>query len=199
MTRLWTWPDDDPTTVLTDADDRAVITGRLTAIGVRLDQWDVVDLPERPTPDEVLTAYAQDIARVRAAEGYGHVDAVGLAPGDDPDWPATADAARRRFLAEHTHADDEDRYFAQGSGIFYLHVDHRVHAVLCEAGDLLSVPAGTTHWFDMGTRPHFTAVRFFHDEQGWVGDFTGSTIAERFPDFDTLTARPPLPTTAAAP
>jgi 1,2-dihydroxy-3-keto-5-methylthiopentene dioxygenase len=38
-----------------------------------------------------------------------------------------------------------------------------LHAVLCEAGDLLSVPGGLTHWFDMGTNPDDVAVRFFHD------------------------------------
>jgi 1,2-dihydroxy-3-keto-5-methylthiopentene dioxygenase len=50
----------------------------------------------------------------------------------------------------------------------------------------MSVPKGTRHWFDMGTTPDFTAIRFFHDEDGWVGDFTGDEIALRFPDFDAL-------------
>ena len=81
------------------------------------------------------------------------------------------------------------RFFVAGSGVFYLHVDGKVHAVLCEAGDLLSVPQGTTHWFDMGTEPDFTAIRFFHDEEGWVGNFTGDSIAERIPDFDAIAAR----------
>ena len=91
-------------------------------------------------------------------------------------------------MAEHTHADDEVRFFASGSGIFYLHIDDEVCAVLGERGDLLSVPKGTTHWFDMGTRPDFTAVRFFRDQDGWVGEFTGDPIADRIPDFDTIGA-----------
>jgi 1,2-dihydroxy-3-keto-5-methylthiopentene dioxygenase len=80
------------------------------------------------------------------------------------------------------------RFFVSGSGIFYLHVGGEVHAVLCEKGDLLGVPRGTTHWFDMGTSPSFTAIRFFHEEDGWVGNFTGDRIADRFPDFDTIDA-----------
>ncbi len=56
----------------------------------------------------------------------------------------------------------------------------------CEAGDLISVPANTTHWFDMGTAPHYVSVRFFHDDDGWVGHFTGSPIAESFATFDQL-------------
>ncbi len=59
----------------------------------------------------------------------------------------------------------------------------------CEAGDLISVPANTTHWFDMGTAPHYVSVRFFHDDDGWVGHFTGSPIAESFATFDQLAER----------
>ncbi|MGW0657311.1 cupin, partial [Streptomyces umbrinus] len=36
--------------------------------------------------------------------------------------------------------------------------------------------------------PGFTAIRFFHEEDGWIGSFTGSTIAGRFPDYDTIAA-----------
>jgi 1,2-dihydroxy-3-keto-5-methylthiopentene dioxygenase len=80
------------------------------------------------------------------------------------------------------------RFFVEGSGIFYLHIGDRVHAVLCEAGDLLSVPRGTTHWFDMGTNPSFCAIRFFHEEEGWVGTFTETGISSQFPDYDTIVA-----------
>jgi len=60
--------------------------------------------------------------------------------------------------------------------------------VLCEPGDLISVPAHTTHWFDMGARPDFKCIRFFTTPDGWVGRFTGSDIATRFPDFDRICA-----------
>jgi len=193
MTLLTTWPDTDPGTVLVGTADPEEIRRRLGDLGVRFTRWDVVDLPATATNDDVLAAYADEIAAVSGAEGYTLVDAVALTPGDDPGWEATAAGARQKFLAEHTHADDEDRFFARGAGVFYLHIDDRVHAVLCEAGDLLSVPARTTHWFDMGTRPDFIAVRFFHDGEGWVGDFTGDDIATRFPDFDTLAAHRPTP------
>jgi methylthioribulose-1-phosphate dehydratase len=42
------------------------------------------------------------------------------------------------------------------------------------------VPAGATHWFDMGPNPHFVAVRLFNNPTGWVARFTGSDIADRF-------------------
>ena len=71
--------------------------------------------------------------------------------------------------------------------------------MLGERGDLLSVPKGTTHWFDMGTQPDFTAIRFFRDQEGWVGEFTGDPIAERIPDFDTIVAAREPSTDAATP
>jgi 1,2-dihydroxy-3-keto-5-methylthiopentene dioxygenase len=95
---------------------------------------------------------------------------------------------RQKFLAEHTHADFEVRFFVDGSGLFYLHVGDRVYMVLCERGDLISVPADTTHWFDMGSNPSFKCIRFFTTPDGWVGSFTGSGIAGRFPDYDSHVA-----------
>jgi hypothetical protein len=47
---------------------------------------------------------------------------------------------------------------------------------------------GTRHWFDMGSRPCFTAIRFFREEDGWEADFTGDPIASRIPDLDALLA-----------
>jgi 1,2-dihydroxy-3-keto-5-methylthiopentene dioxygenase len=187
MTLLTVWPDTDPTTVLFRSSDHSEIQGELKQLGVRFETWPVVaDLPQEPTSDEVLEAYRSYVDRVVSSEGYGYVDALHMTPSDSAEWAAMAAEARQKFLAEHTHDDDEDRFFARGSGVFYLHVDGKVYGVLCEAGDLLSVPANTTHWFDMGTRPDYVAIRFFHDDDGWVGNFTGARLAEDFPSFDTI-------------
>lgn len=187
MTQLTVWADDDPDTVVLRTEDGAAIADELKQLGVRFERWPVVSgLSAEPSSDEVLAAYADRVQRVVDSEGYIKVDALHMTPDDTAEWAETAAAARQKFLAEHTHDDDEDRFFARGSGVFYLHVDGKVHAVLCEAGDLLSVPANTTHWFDMGSRPDYVAIRFFHDDDGWVGNFTGSPIASRFPTFDAL-------------
>ena len=122
---------------------------------MRFEQWPLRELSDDATQDEVLDAYRERIDAVTAAEGYVLVDVVQMHPSDDPSWPETVRTSRAKFLDEHTHDDDEDRFFATGSGVFYLHLQGKVHAVLCEAGDLLSVPGGTTHWFDMGTDPDY--------------------------------------------
>ncbi len=91
---------------------------------------------------------------------------------------------RQKFLAEHTHGEDEVRFFVDGHGLFSLHVAAEVYEVLCEKGDLISVPANTKHWFDMGPNPRFVAIRFFNNPDGWVAEFTGSDIADRFNRFE---------------
>ena len=189
MTLLTRWSADEPDVVVDRTDDPTEIEAALSARGIRYEQWPIeAGLPVGAGQDEVLTALAAGVDRLVAEGGYTVVDVAQLHPSDDPAWAETAATARARFLSEHTHAEDEIRWFVQGSGIFYLHLGDEVLAVLCEAGDLLSVPAATTHWFDMGTRPDFTAVRLFLDPDGWVGTFTGDPIAGRFADFDELVA-----------
>ena len=97
-------------------------------------------------------------------------------------------ALRQKFLAEHTHSEDEVRFFVEGRGLFCLHLGEEVLQVLCEAGDWIAVPAGTRHWFDMGPEPHFCALRFFDNPAGWVAEFTGDQIADHYPRLDDLGA-----------
>lgn len=189
MTVLTRWAVADPTTPVLSTDDPATIAAELAAVGIRFEQWTATaELGPDATDDDVLAAYRQSIDALVAESGYATIDVAQIHPSDDPAWSETAAGARAKFLEEHTHGEDEIRFFVQGSGVFYLHIGDHVHGVLCEAGDLISVPALTTHWFDMGTRPDFTAIRFFENPDGWVGTFTGDPLAASFPDFDTLTA-----------
>lgn len=167
------------------------IAAELAPHSVRLDHRPLRHVPDDAGPDDILRTYQDVVDEVRADGGYRLVDVVALAPAPaDPDWPQKARAARERFLDEHTHDEDEVRFFTSGTGCFYLRFDDLVYAVVCEAGDLMSVPAGTTHWFDMGATPDFAAVRFFHDEDGWVAAFTGDGISSRMPTLDDLVAVP---------
>ncbi|MFG3012722.1 acireductone dioxygenase [Streptomyces cinerochromogenes] len=190
MTLLTSWPESGPGSVIRRTADPVEIAAVLAPLGVRYEQWPVrADVPDDAGSETVFAAYGPEIDRLTAEEGFTTVDVLGLHPGDDPEYPVRAKAARVKFLQEHTHDDDDEvRFFVSGSGVFYLHVNGEVHAVHCEKGDLLGVPRGTRHWFDMGTRPSFTAIRFFHEEDGWVATFTGSAIASRFPDHDTIAA-----------
>lgn len=193
MTTLTLFADHDPHQVIESTTEPGRIAELLAEVGVVYERWGVRDLPDGAAGDDVLAAFGPEVERIRAM-GYDTVDVARIAGDrDDPTFLEQAAAARAKFLAEHRHADDEVRFFVEGSGAFYLRLERpdattAVHIVLCEAGDFLSVPRGTRHWFDMGTRPRFTAIRFFQDPEGWVGDFTGDPIASTFPTFDDLVA-----------
>ncbi len=166
-----------PNKVLTHAED---IAATLAEVGVRFERWEAsVPVAAGASQEEVIAAYRPQIERLKAERGYVTVDVISL----DRDHPQKAEL-RAKFLDEHRHAEDEVRFFVAGRGLFTLHIDDYVYAVLCEKNDLISVPAGTPHWFDMGEHPHFVAIRLFNNPEGWVAHFTGEDIASRFPRLE---------------
>ena len=180
MTTLTVWREDAPETTVLQTADGAEIAAALAKIDVRFERWTAAArLPEGAGQDEVLAAYAGEVARLQEEGGYGTTDVIRL-PRGTPD----TEPMRRKFLSEHTHSEDEVRFFVEGIGAFYLRAGGHVHQVICEADDLIGVPAGTRHWFDMGPDPYFCAIRLFTDPAGWVADYTGDDIAARFPTLD---------------
>jgi 1,2-dihydroxy-3-keto-5-methylthiopentene dioxygenase len=180
MSRLTIYPDTQPDQPELDTIDGVAIAKALQTIGVRFERWEAAEQFEADAGDaEVIKAYEADIERIKQENGYQTVDIlrVNAATQDKP-------AIRAKFLNEHTHSEDEVRFFVEGAGIFYLRVEGKVYMTLCERGDLISVPAGITHWFDMGPEPEITAIRFFDNKEGWVPHFTGSDIAAQFPKFE---------------
>jgi len=161
-------------------DDYAAISKRLGTLGVRFERW-LTDKPlsRNAGQEEVLTAYRDSVERLNKEYGFQSVDVVALRP-DHP----KKDELRTKFLAEHVHDDFEVRFFVDGKGLFYLHVGNQVWLVLCEEGDLISVPAGTPHWFDMGVDPDFKCIRLFVVPDGWQARFTGSEAGKHFPTYD---------------
>ena len=183
MSRLQVFAEDDASTVLIDTADGDAIARELAAIGVTFARWPTRPLAADAGNDVILNAYAPEIERLKAEGSYRAVDTISLGP-DHPDRAAL----RTKFLSEHTHAEDEVRFFVRGEGLFTLHAQGKVFNVLACAGDLMTVPVGMTHWFDMGPRPDFTAIRLFINPEGWVAHFTGSDIADRFPRHEPTLA-----------
>jgi 1,2-dihydroxy-3-keto-5-methylthiopentene dioxygenase len=164
--------------------DFDTISELLAEEGVQFERWQATEnLVDDAGQEAVLKAYQSSIDKLNETYGFKSVDVVALRP----DNPQKAEF-RQKFLSEHTHADFEVRFFVDGSGLFYLHLGDKVYLMLCEKGDLISVPANTTHWFDMGKDPNFKCIRLFTTDDGWVGDFTGSDIATQFPDMDAFVA-----------
>ncbi len=169
----------DNAEVVQQLQDQEQISQRLGALGVRFERWPILNLAAEADQEAVLAAYAEPIERLNQAYDFQSLDVVSLRP-DHPQ----REALRAKFLSEHRHDDFEIRFFVEGAGLFYLHLGDEVWMLWCEAGDLVSVPAETPHWFDMGVKPNFRCIRFFTTDQGWEARFTGDTLGERFPDFD---------------
>jgi 1,2-dihydroxy-3-keto-5-methylthiopentene dioxygenase len=188
MTLLQVMADDDAGKVRLRTDDADLIRNELGTRGIAFDRSPVAtSLHATQSAGQILAEHAEQVAAVNADDRYRHIDVAAVQHDhSDPDWRVHAATARSKFLAEHRHAEDEVRFFVAGRACFYLHLESEVFAVVCEIGDLLTVPAGTPHWFDMGSDPRFAAIRFFEEEDGWVADFTGDAIGERFPTLDQL-------------
>ncbi|NBR15431.1 MAG: cupin domain-containing protein [Flavobacteriales bacterium] len=151
------------------------------ARGLYFDQWqcDVV-FEDTATQEDILQAYSKDLFPFMENGGYETADVISI-----NSLTENYEALRAKFLAEHTHTEDEIRFFVDGQGIFWFNLENEpVFNLLCEKGDLISVPAGTKHWFDAGeSNPFVKAIRIFIDMSGWVPHYTESGIELEFKDF----------------
>ncbi|ASM51510.1 1,2-dihydroxy-3-keto-5-methylthiopentene dioxygenase [Pseudoalteromonas espejiana DSM 9414] len=177
MSQLTIYADNNPKNVLISTENADEIAAQLAFVNVRFEQWQAnAQINESTTNEQIIDAYKNDIARLKEQNGYQTVDVISLAKGN----PA-APQMREKFLFEHTHSEDEVRFFVKGQGLFCLHIGAKIYQVLCQKGDLISVPTLTPHWFDMGSDPEFTAIRLFNNTEGWVAKSTESEIAKQFP------------------
>ena len=176
MSQLTIYQEHHSQTPIAEYNTEEAIANELAQVGVRFERWTAQgEIPAGANNDAIIAAYQQDIDRLVAETGYQTYDVISLTP----EYPQKQEL-RQKFLAEHTHDDDEIRFFTNGKGLFTLHIKDKVYEVICEQDDLISVPAGTRHWFDMGENPNFTCIRLFDSPQGWVANFTGSDIADKF-------------------
>ncbi|WP_027000368.1 1,2-dihydroxy-3-keto-5-methylthiopentene dioxygenase [Eisenibacter elegans] len=160
--------------------DVAEIRAFLNARGVFFDQWEAaVQFSPEADQETILNAYAHALKPLMEKGGYQTADVLNI-NAHTPNYTAL----REKFLHEHTHTEDEVRFFVEGSGLFWFNLDNGqdpVFNVLCEAGDLISVPAHTKHWFDAGvTNPNVKAIRIFIDQSGWVPHYTESGVDTRY-------------------
>ncbi|MDQ9130214.1 cupin domain-containing protein [Serratia fonticola] len=144
------------------------IVALLAGAGIQLERWRTGHITPDTSEEVLLTVFHDDIERLKQQEGYTSADVINLVPTH-----TERQSLREKFLKEHTHSEDEVRFFVRGSGTFFVPIDNQVIRITCEAGDLLRVPANAPHWFDFGEYPDFTAIRIFTNPQGWVGHFTG--------------------------
>jgi len=152
------------------------IQAYLQPLGIWHERWQAA-VPFAPdaSPDTVLSAYAYVLEPYMQRNGYTVADVIVVHPQSE-----NLDAIRTKFLREHTHTEDEVRFFVEGKGWFWFHVGGEVFHVECSAGDLLSVPAQMPHWFDLGSIPFVKAIRIFIDTSGWVPHYTETGIESKY-------------------
>lgn len=165
----------DKNTVIRDAED---IKNYLNARGVLYEQWETaVEFDDDADQDAILNAYAHKLQPYMKANGYQTADVINV----HPETP-NLEALRNKFLTEHTHSEDEVRFFVDGEGMFWFNLENGedVFCVTCETGDLISVPANTKHWFDLGPKNRVKAIRVFIDQSGWVPHYTESGVDAKY-------------------
>jgi 1,2-dihydroxy-3-keto-5-methylthiopentene dioxygenase len=154
-------------------DDAEQISAFLAPYGIWYEKWDVAGrIGPEASADQILAEYAPEIERLKARGGYVTADVINVSaatPG--------LDAMLARFSREHTHDEDEVRFIVRGRGIFQIHPDdENIFAIQVESGDLINVPAGTRHWFDLCDERVIHAIRLFRDPSGWSPNYTGSEV-----------------------
>jgi 1,2-dihydroxy-3-keto-5-methylthiopentene dioxygenase len=161
--------------------DAVEIRKFFTSRGIFFDQWHCdVQFEDTATQQEILSAYSKDLDPFMQNGGYLTADVISI-----NSLTENYEAIRNKFLAEHTHTEDEIRFFVDGKGLFWFNLENEpVFNLLCERGDLISVPEGTKHWFDAGeSNPFVKAIRIFIDMSGWVPHYTESGLEQKFHDF----------------
>jgi 1,2-dihydroxy-3-keto-5-methylthiopentene dioxygenase len=159
-------------------DDVESIRSFLLSHGIHYDRWAVAGRIDRDaSQEEILAAYEPEVTALKERCGYITADVVNVTP-DVPNLQEMLD----KFNQEHRHAEDEVRFIVKGRGIFYIHPENGdpVYSIEVEEGDLINVPAGTKHWFDLCADRSIRAIRLFKEKAGWTPLYTGDGIASGY-------------------
>jgi len=149
----------------------------LAGIGIDYETWIPKHLEgANASSEEILRAYSSEIEELKAKGGYVTADVISVnaqTPG--------LDAMLAKFSREHWHNEDEVRFIIHGRGLFHIRPrEGPVAAIEVEAGDLIRVPRGTWHWFDLCSEKEIRAIRLFQDPSGWTPEYTDSGVDKDF-------------------
>jgi 1,2-dihydroxy-3-keto-5-methylthiopentene dioxygenase len=165
-------PDEDRT--ITEPEE---IASYLAGIGIDYEQWE----PSQPVAAnapaaEILAAYSREIEELKASGGYVTADVIDVSP-----QTTGLDEMLAKFNREHWHNEDEVRFIIEGRGIFHIRPENGpVSAIEVEAGDLIRVPRGTWHWFNLCADRRIRAIRLFQDPSGWSPHYTQSEVDRNY-------------------
>jgi 1,2-dihydroxy-3-keto-5-methylthiopentene dioxygenase len=157
--------------------DASAIADYLSKIGIDYEIWQANRVVS-PDADEaeILEAYSDEIERLKASGGYVTADVINLVP-----TTPNLDVILNKFNREHWHDEDEVRFIVKGHGLFHITPQNSdVVSIEMEAGDLIRVPRGTLHWFNLCGDKTVRAIRLFEDTSGWTPHYTESEIDAKY-------------------
>ena len=157
--------------------DPAEIVSFLKPFGIVYEQWDVAGrIGPEATNEEILDAYSPEIERLKAEHGFVTADVINVVP----ETPGL-DEMLAKFDKEHLHTEDEVRFTVKGSGIFHINPESGpVFGITVESGDLISVPKGTHHWFNLCGDKTIRCIRLFEDVTGWTPHYMEEPVHENY-------------------
>ena len=155
----------------------AEVSAYLAARGIEYEHvGDAPGTPNDAPADALLAAWAPKIEELKAKGGYVIADIIDVKP-ETPNL----DAMLKKFSSEHWHDEDEVRLIVDGRGLFHIHPPGEpVFALEVVAGDLIRVPRGTHHWFDLCGERRIRAIRLFQDASGWTPHYTQSGVDAQY-------------------
>ncbi|MBC7898556.1 MAG: cupin domain-containing protein [Saprospiraceae bacterium] len=153
--------------------DKEEIVSFLAGIGIDYNHWDnLKEISSDATDEEILTGYSDEIEKLKTSGGYVTADVINIVP-----TTPNLDAMLGKFNKEHWHDEDEVRFIVKGRGLFHIAPsDGDVVSIEMEAGDLIRVPKGTRHWFNLCGDRTVRAIRLFQDVSGWTPQYTESGV-----------------------
>ena len=158
-------------------EDPQEIRDFLEPFGIWFENWAVEGrIGPDATNEEILSAYEPEIDRLKQQGGFVTADVINVTPNIEG-----LDAMLAKFSKEHTHSEDEVRFTVKGGGIFHIHPDNGpVFAIQVESGDLINVPAGIKHWFDLCSDKTIRCIRLFLDQSGWAPHYVDEPVHEKY-------------------
>lgn len=161
----------DSDTVLTEPTE---VASFCADFGLGYEVWDIDKLADaqqgeaESDQDFVLRVFNDEVEQLKDEGGYQSADVISLSP-DTPNL----DELLSKFDKEHEHTEDEVRFVVDGRGVFSIHSDDEdvVFDVEVHPGDLLVVPEGTYHWFDLCDDKTIKCIRVFESKDGWVAHY----------------------------
>ncbi len=164
----------DENRTLTDVEE---IKQYLAPHGIWYENWPTDQrLSDNATDEEILEEFSSEIAQLKERGGFVTADVINVC-SETPNL----DAMLAKFDKEHTHAEDEVRFTVAGRGLFHIHPDSGpVFAVEVEGGDLINVPHGTKHWFNLCEDRAIRCIRLFEDPAGWTPEYIDNGVHNNY-------------------